>query len=1143
MAHWELRARNTTLFFCALLLNGKGVCDVHAQVPALVYKTQVYGHGYTDSLPGSGDANLAKNSMAMDAAGNIYVTGSTSNGLNTDFLTVKYGATDGAILWRTVTNGAANGDDLAYAITLDNAGNVLVTGSSQAGGQNDYLTVKYNNNGEEIWRATLDGAAHRDDEAYAIGTDAAGNVFVTGASAVGATGYNYDYLTVKYDSSGTFQWSEPLDGAGAGIDRSVALCLDSTGNAVVTGYSFNGLNFDYVTAKYSTNSQLLWRKSMNNGGANSNDVAYAMACDAAGNVYVTGKSGDGSAANYLTIKYNSNGIEQWPAPVVTNGNGGAADTSFAIAVDIGGNVIVTGRGDQDYGTAPSVTNPLHLTAKYNASGVLLWTATLNGSGTGVDSYSALTTDGAGNIYTTGFASKPANGPNELVVVKYAPAGNAGAGVVLWQKFIDGVGSANGAALLAIRVDTFGNVIVTGYESNGVENHFLVVKFDAAGTELWRRNEGEHTGLTSTLASGAPGRNALAVDSAGSVYVAGQNGPSSSSDFITTKFDVNGLEQWRAELNGNPGGVDRGYAVAIDGNGNVYAAGDSFAGGHSDFMLVKYNAVGTELWRMQPGNSGNALNNSVRALAVDPAGDVIVTGSTSAGDDFLTIKYSANGFEQWRKTANSAGNSIDSPVAMAIDATGNTVVTGRSFDGVNEGYLTVKYAADSTLLWQTPLPGNSEVPRQPHAIAIDSTGNVFVAGDTLVKYNASGNEQWHTPYTFRAYAMALAPGGAIVVGGAGGLVVKYDGDGNEIWRHAINGSVNGNEIVHTLAVDADGGIYTSSRDNADLNGDYVTIKLGPDGNERWRLTTPTGGGGAIGSPALVLDATRNVILAGNAVAGSLPAAIMVTKFSQAPPAPTGVTAIAGNAMASVSFTPPAVTEAPISAYIVSCQPGAIQAGGLTSPIIVTGLMNDQTYACSVKAISVFGSSQPSASANVTPSASAPLALFAVKSKKTHGAADYSLNVELSPVPSNAVTVEPRAIGTGHTLVFQFSNAITTIGSTSANIGSAAAIPSGSDVVVTLTGVPDNERVQVSFTDVMCVTCIGGSTIASTGATLGFLLGDVNSSRSVNAADISAVKAHVGQSTGAANFRFDFNASGGITAMDLSAVKARSGLVLP
>ena len=1141
MAYSDWKPRNAAICVCALLMNGIGVCIAYAQAPALVYKTQIYGHGNAASLPGAGEPNLGRNAMAVDATGNIYVTGSTSNGLNSDFLTVKYNAA-GLIQWRAVTNGGANGNDFAYAIALDTNGNVLVTGSSQSGAQSDYLTVKYDPTGVELWRVTMDRAANGDEEAYALAVDAGGNVIVTGTS-------NYDYLTVKYSPAGVETWRQPMSGGGNGMDRSVALCLDASGNAVVTGYSFNNFNFnfDYVTVKYLAIGAELWKRPMNSN-ANGNDVAYSMACDSSGNIYVTGKSGDGINANYLTVKYNANGIEQWPVPAVTNGIGNSADTSFAIALDNVGDVIVTGLSNQDNSGVVSVTNPAHLTVKYNgSSGAELWRATLNGSGTGgIEIYTALATDGAGNVYASGFANNPGNnGNNELVVVKYAPTGNLGAGTIQWQKFVNGVGTASGVALLAINVDASGNVVAAGYQRNGQQDDFLVVKFDSTGQQLWSTNEGEHTGLTTTLASGATGRNALAVDSGGNVYVSGQSGLATNSDFIIAKINDFGVEQWRAVLNGSAGGVDRAYAVAVDGNGNVYAAGDSFAGGYSDFMTVKYDASGAEQWRTQPGNALNTFNNSIRALAVDPTGGVIVTGYTAAGADFLTIKYSANGVEQWKRTVNGAANGDDTPVAMAVDAAGNIFIVGRSFDGAYDGYLTMRYNYNDTSSGGPPqrravLNGSASAPRQPFAIAVDATGNVIVTGDSTVKYSPDGIEQWHTTDTFRAYAIALGADGTIVVGGTGGLIVKYDGNGGEKWRRAINGAVDGNDVVYALTVDIDGSVYATGRNAVD----YLTVKLGADGNERWRFTTLTAGGGVSSSPALVLDASRKLILAGNAVTGGLPAAIMIAKFSQTPPVPTGVTAIAGNAEALVSFVATAATESPISGYIVTCQTGSVIVAGSSSPILVTGLSNNVAYACSVAATNAFGTGLASAAASVTPTANPPIALFGVKSSKTHGSAvDFAVIVDFAQALGDAVTVEPRTIGAGHKLVFHFNNTVSatgTVNSIDANsnpIGSASAMSSGNDVVVTLTGIPDNQRVRVTFS----VTGVNGSTNAA--AALGFLVGDVSSMRSVNAADISAVKARIGQSIGLANFKFDVDASGSIDASDLLAVKTRSGLTLP
>ena len=93
-------------------------------------------------------------------------------------------------------------------------------------------------------------------------------------------------------------------------------------------------------------------------------------------------------------------------------------------------------------------------------------------------------------------------------------------------------------------------------------------------------------------------------------------------------------------------------------------------------------------------------------------------------------------------------------------------------------------------------------------------------------------------------------------------------------------------------------------------------------------------------------------------------------------------------------------------------------------------------------------------------------------------------------------------------------------------------------MTLTGIADNRRVGITLNG---VTGPVDSTDAT--ASIGFLVGDINNTRSVNSSDISGVKARSGQITTGTNFKFDVNASGAVNSSDLSAVKARSGLTLP
>ena len=173
----------------------------------------------------------------------------------------------------------------------------------------------------------------------------------------------------------------------------------------------------------------------------------------------------------------------------------------------------------------------------------------------------------------------------------------------------------------------------------------------------------------------------------------------------------------------------------------------------------------------------------------------------------------------------------------------------------------------------------------------------------------------------------------------------------------------------------------------------------------------------------------------------------------------------------------------------------------------------------------------------------LTLTGAQSRKVHGSAvTYDLPLDRAVSIGGAVTVEPRVIGTGHKIVFQFDEFVTVAGGVSAvdvagtAIGNVSAQASGNNVEVTLTGVADNRRVRIQL------AAVNNSLAAS--VSIGFLAGDVNGSLSVDAADVSAVKARSGQSVNvsANNFKFDLDASGSINAADIAAAKSRIGLSL-
>ncbi|MCX8015191.1 MAG: SBBP repeat-containing protein, partial [candidate division WOR-3 bacterium] len=150
---------------------------------------------------------------------------------------------------------AYNDTDYARAIVVDTAGNVYVTGSSKgSAGKYDVVTIKYNTNGTPQWLRRFVNPDNENSYANSITTDNAGNVYVVGCIYSPSTLYNY--LIVKYNNNGTYQWHKTYDGPGHGIDEAFAIAVDSVKNVYVTGKSQQGsaigANFDIVTIKYDS---------------------------------------------------------------------------------------------------------------------------------------------------------------------------------------------------------------------------------------------------------------------------------------------------------------------------------------------------------------------------------------------------------------------------------------------------------------------------------------------------------------------------------------------------------------------------------------------------------------------------------------------------------------------------------------------------------------------------------------------------------------------------------------------------------------------------------------------------------------------------------------------------------------------------
>ena len=421
--------------------------------PVLVYSTYLGGSGID---PG--------NAIAVDSAGNAYVTGTTSptdfptasplqtaSGGGYDIFVAKLNAAGSALIYSTYLGGS--GYDAGYGIAVDSAGNAYVTGyttstnfptasplqASFGGGFNDAFVAKLNAAGSALLYSTyLGGSA--DDYSYGIAVDSAGNAYVTGytlstnfptasplqAANAGAA----DTFVTKVNAAGSaLVYSTYL--GGSGNDQGLGIAVDSAGNAYVAGYTGStnfptasplqaanggGGNFDAFVAKLNAaGSALVYSTYL---GGSGQDMGWGIAVDSAGNAYVTGRTASTNLPTASPLQATNGGGGYYDAFVAKLNAAGSAlvystylggsdnDIGHGIAVDSSGNVYVAG-----YATSTNfpTASPLQaanaggadtFVAKLNAAGSALVYSTYLG-GSGEEYGYGIAVDPAGNAYITG----------------------------------------------------------------------------------------------------------------------------------------------------------------------------------------------------------------------------------------------------------------------------------------------------------------------------------------------------------------------------------------------------------------------------------------------------------------------------------------------------------------------------------------------------------------------------------------------------------------------------------------------------------------------------------------------------------------------------------------------------------------------
>jgi len=380
--------------------------------------------------------------VIADEQGYVYVTGSSyAQSSDRDYLTIKYDA-DGVELWTARFDGGANGQDITRDMALDAYGNVYVTGSVSTFSFDstwDWGTVKYDAAGNQLWAAYYQGPLTYADHAYSLAVDSAQNVYVVGITDLSAYDETANFTTIKYDEAGNVVWNNTYDGGIHDEDRGKDIALDQEGNVCVVGYSMlESGHFGILTIKYNSAGARQWLTIYD--GDVDISLPLRLALDGNGNIHVATAEFSSGAGDYFAIKYNPEGVQQWTTRY--SSLIGSSNDFFGggLAVDEVGNAYLTGSttgADFDDMT----------TVKFNSAGELQWAASET-PGFGQD----VAVDGQGNVYATGGAGASYGGFHTL---KYDSVGQE-----LWEMYYS-YSSVNPQMAISIALDSSRNVFVTG----------------------------------------------------------------------------------------------------------------------------------------------------------------------------------------------------------------------------------------------------------------------------------------------------------------------------------------------------------------------------------------------------------------------------------------------------------------------------------------------------------------------------------------------------------------------------------------------------------------------------------------------------------------------------------------------------------
>ncbi len=312
--------------------------------------------------------------------------------------------------WVATYNGTGSGFNFPKKMAIDNHGDIIVAGNSDSTNGYDYIVLKYTSSGNLIWKQRYNGIGNGYDYLSGMVLDDSGNVYVTGSSEEGISRGGINWVTIKYNSDGAMKWKRSLNWTANNTDENFGMNIDNDRNIYVIGFGrVTSLERAMLTMKYSSNGDSVWCQSYTSLPQRSN-WGYSVVADDSDNVYSSGYGAVPTGNEIITMKYNSDGNEKWVRTAPTN-EGDYLRPTFS-AVDDENNLVVVGYGYFS-------NNYDFQTLKYSSNGDIIWSRYY--AGLNDDHANCLTVDKENNILIGG--STYSTGFEDYLILEYSPNGD------------------------------------------------------------------------------------------------------------------------------------------------------------------------------------------------------------------------------------------------------------------------------------------------------------------------------------------------------------------------------------------------------------------------------------------------------------------------------------------------------------------------------------------------------------------------------------------------------------------------------------------------------------------------------------------------------------------------------------------------